>query len=127
MILGDILQELKENDVNMPIRISDGTYVRDEFGSDRGDYHNMYVGYNMQQEDENTIKTVGEMVNLLERAKIQGTMIGYKGGDYDIDDWTTVTIGTYGLSGDEVYDTAVKNGTFYLIVGEYKFIARWHE
>lgn len=127
MILGDILQELKENDVNMPIRISDGTYVRDEFGSDRGDYHNMYVGYNMQQEDENTIKTVGEMVNLLERAKIQGTMIGYKGGDYDIDDWTTVTVGIYGLSGDEVYDTTVKNGTFYLIVGEYKFIARWHE
>lgn len=127
MILGDILQELKENDVNMPIRISDGTYVRDEFGSDRGDYHNMYVGYNMRQEDENTIKTVGEMVNLLERAKIQGTMIGYKGGDYDIDDWTTVTVGIYGLSGDEVYDTTVKNGTFYLIVGEYKFIARWHE
>ena len=127
MILGDILQELKENDVNMPIRISDGTYVRDEFGSDRGDYHNMYVGYNMRQEDENTIKTVGEMVNLLERAKIHGTMIGYKGGDYDIDDWTTVTVGIYGLSGDEVYDTTVKNGTFYLIVGEYKFIARWHE
>lgn len=126
MTLGDILEVLKESDVNMPIRISDGTYVRDEFGSDRGSYYNMYIGYNMQQKDD-TIKTVGELIDLLERAKKQGTMVGYKGGDFDIDDWTTVTIGSYGLSGNEVYDTAIKNGTFYLVVGEYKFIEKWHD
>lgn len=127
MTLGDILEVLKESDANMPIRISDGTYVRDEFGSDRGDYYNMYLGYNMKQEKDDTIKTVGELIGLLERAKKQGTMVGYKGGDFDIDDWTTVTIGSYGLSGNEVYDTAIKNGTFYLVVGEYKFIEKWHD
>lgn len=127
MTLGDILEALKENDVNMSIRISDGTYVRNEFGSDRGSYYNMYLGYNMTQEKDDTVKTVGELINLLERAKKQGTMVGYKGGDFDIDNWTTVTIGSYGLSGNEICDTIIKNETFYLVIGEYKFIEKWHE
>ncbi|WP_368263117.1 hypothetical protein [Clostridium disporicum] len=127
MILGDISQELKQVDIKMPIRVSDGTYIRKEFGSDRGDYHEMYLGFDMTNESEKTIKTVGELINLLEEAKKQGKMIGYKGGEYKIHDWTTVTIGSYGISGREIWDVVVKNGTFYLIVGEYKFVEEWHD
>lgn len=127
MILGDISQELKQVDIKMPIRVSDGTYIRKEFCSDRGDYHEMYLGFDMTNESEKTIKTVGELINLLEEAKKQGKMIGYKGGEYKIHDWTTVTIGSYGISGREIWDVVVKNGTFYLIVGEYKFVEEWHD
>lgn len=127
MILGDILQELKEHDVNMPVRVSDGFYIRDEFGSDRGDYYSMYLGYSYKKDESYTIKTVGELIGLLECAKKQGTMVGYKGGDFDIDDWTSVTMGSYGLSGYDICDTVIKNETFYLVVGEYRFVEKWHE
>ena len=127
MFIEDILQRLGEVDASLPIRVSDGTYVRNEFGSDRGNYYDMYIGYNTLSDKEDTIKTVGGMIDLLERAKKKGVMTGYKGGTYEINEWTSVTIGTEGLSGNEVCDTIIKNDAFYLVVGKYEFVELWHD
>ena len=69
-------------------------YFDKSFGSDRGDYANMYLGYTY----EPTKTTVQDLIDILNNAKKQGTMYGYKGGEFDIDDSTLLTIAEYGYS-----------------------------
>lgn len=69
-------------------------YFDGTFDSDRGDYANMYIGYTY----EPTIFTVQNLIDLLHKAKEQGTMEGYKGGTFAINDNTLLTIAEYGFS-----------------------------
>lgn len=69
-------------------------YFDGTFDSDRGDYVNMYLGYTY----EPTIFTVQNLIDLLYKAKEQGTMQGYKGGTFEINDNTLLTIAEYGYS-----------------------------
>lgn len=69
-------------------------YFDGTFDSDRGDYANMYLGYTY----EPTTFTVQNLIDLLYKAKEQGTMEGYKGGTFAINDNTLLTIAEYGFS-----------------------------
>lgn len=69
-------------------------YFDGTFDSDRGDYANMYLGYTY----EPTTFSVQNLIDLLNKAKEQGTMEGYKGGTFTINDDTLLTIAEYGFS-----------------------------
>lgn len=69
-------------------------YFDKTFDSDRGDYAKMYLGYTY----EKTETTVQDLIDLLIKAKKQGIMEGYKGGEFEIDDDTLITIAEYGFS-----------------------------
>ena len=69
-------------------------YFDGTFDSDRGDYANMYLGFTY----EPTIFTIQNLIDLLNKAKEQGTMEGYKGGTFAINDNTLLTIAEYGFS-----------------------------
>ena len=112
MMLGDILVKLDKFEEDTRVRISDGGYIRDEFGSDRGDYYNMYIG---RSENKDKINTVKELKDLFNRALKQGVMTGYKGGEFHIEDDTFVRIGCYGCSGDSITNIAERDGIVYLV------------
>lgn len=115
MFIGDILEKLNEFENDKIIKISDGKYLINEFGSDRGNYCDMYVGTTSNVDHKEIIKTVMDFKMLLERALEVGTMIGYKGGDYDIDECTDVTLGQYGCSGDSISDIRLIDNTVYVV------------
>lgn len=69
-------------------------YFDGTFGSDRGDYANMYLGYT----EEPTTFTVQNLIDLLNKAKEQGEMYGYKGGTFSIDNDTLLTIAYHSFS-----------------------------
>ena len=69
-------------------------YFDGTFGSDRGDYANMYLGY----KEEPTTFTVQNLIDLLKTAKAEKTMEGYKGGTFLINDETLLTIAYYSFS-----------------------------
>ena len=69
-------------------------YFDGTFDSDRGDYANMYLGYT----ETPTIFKVEDLIDLLNKAKQQGIMEGYKGGIFRINDRTLLTIARYGFS-----------------------------
>ncbi len=114
MYIENILKSLIKFDDNTQVRVSDGSYILNEFGSDRGDYYDMYIGYT-EEVNENTISNVKELKELFERALKQGVMIGYKGGEFDIHNYTCVTIGCYGCSGSYISDVKENDGVVYLV------------
>lgn len=69
-------------------------YFDKTFDSDRGDYANMYLGFTYEE----TQTTVQDLIDLLNKAKEQGEMEGYKGGTFPINDNTLLTIAEYGFS-----------------------------
>lgn len=69
-------------------------YFDKTYGSDRGDYAKMYLGFTFEE----TTTTVQDLIDLLLNAKKEGEMIGYKGGIFNIDDNTLLTIAEYGYS-----------------------------
>ncbi|MGV2640229.1 hypothetical protein GNF86_02070 [Clostridium perfringens] len=112
MMLGDILEELDKFEENTKVKISDGSYIRDEFGSDRGDYYDMYIG---RSENKDKINTIKELKDLFYKALKKGVMTGYKGGEFDIDDSTFVRIGCYGCSGDLITNIVEREEIVYLV------------
>ena len=69
-------------------------YLTGDFGSDRGDYAKLYLEYTFEPRKF----TVEQLIDTLERAKKQGTMEGYKGGTFPIENKTLLTIAEYGFS-----------------------------
>ena len=61
-------------------------FLCDNWDSYRGYYEDMYIGITNVKSDF----TVGELIELLKRAKGVGKMWGYKGGEYTVDDNTLV-------------------------------------
>lgn len=109
-----ILSKLDNVEEDTKIRISDGRYILYEFGSDRGDYYDMYIG-SSESRSERTIETVSEFKKLLNKALDTKVMTGYKGGEFVINDTTRVTIGAYGCCGDYISDVRLINGVAYLV------------
>ena len=104
MRIGQALEELEKLPKNAEVKISmewqqpyydnKQMYFDKTYGSDRGDYAKMYLGYTYKR----TETTVQDLIDLLIKAKEQGIMVGYKGGEFDINDNTLLTIAEYGFS-----------------------------
>ena len=86
----EILELVDENSVIKNITLND-------HGSDRGDYNDFYIG-----EFENGKHTVKNLKDLLKYNVIGKTFIGYKGGDFTMDEDTRITLGGYGYSGQDI-------------------------
>lgn len=125
MTINDIRDELTKYNKETRIRVSNGAYIIDNFGSDRGNYYDMYLGFTLNK-DKTTINSVDDLLKLLNKAVKIGTMYGYKGGDFDITGDTNVTIGEEGIPGRYIHDIIFRNETVYLVVGEYRFVELWH-
>lgn len=118
MTIEDILIKLNNYSDNTKIRISDGTYLISEYGSDRGDYSDMYIGYTRNKDSKNILNTVGELKKLINQALSFGRMTGYKGGEFDIDNSTFVRIGAYGFSGSYISDIRQIDDVIYVVYEE---------
>lgn len=96
MELGKLLNELDKVYENKPIVFRKGYTLLSDFHSYRGDYSQLAIEYSEEPNQEFTVRDFKE---LLDRALDKGTMEGYKGGDYDIDEDTEVVLASYGDSG----------------------------
>lgn len=124
MYIEEILEKLNNFEDDKKIKISDGTYIKNEFGSDRGDYYDMYIGYTKNIDDK-TIQTVKEFKDLIYRALKQEVMMGYKGGEFNITEHTNVTIGEFGYSGEYIDDIREKDGIVYLVYVKQQIVEVW--
>lgn len=124
MNIEEIKNKIKLFNDNTKIKVSNGEYLSGNFGSDRGDYENMYLS---TSKDEKDIKTVLDFKNLIEKALKQKNMIGYKGGDFIIDDYTTVTIGEHGIGGLPITDIRQVNDIVYIIYSQIVYQEIWSE
>ena len=67
MTINDIRDELIKYNKETRIRVSNGTYIIDNFGSDRGNYYDMYLGFTLNK-DKTTINSVDDLLKLLNKA-----------------------------------------------------------
>lgn len=75
-------------------------YLRKDWGSDRGDYHNLAI----RLANVENILSSEEVISILENALSTGIMTGYKGGEFPIKNSTLVYIGEYGKVGYGIVD-----------------------
>lgn len=116
-----IMQSIENLPDDMPVCIggkydqNDSLYLDGTFGSDRGDYSNMYLGYFIKHQSDYTKSTVKLLKDTLTKALKQGEMIGYKGGEFAIDEETIVTIGERGMSGHIICNVVVIDDVCYIV------------
>lgn len=106
MTLGELIEWLKQQDPNL--------IVLDGFGSphcDRGSYDELAF----EPVDKTTI---GDMLEYA-RSAVGETFCGWKGGDFTMDEHTSVYIGHYGICGEEITSIHFK---YWLLTGE---LTRW--
>ena len=84
------------------MRDSEGHYIYHSFGSDRGDYTNIYLSVMDDDDKLEVIETVEDLISLLYNALYHGIMSGYKGGLFNITEDTVVTLGGWGYIGNEI-------------------------
>lgn len=78
---------------NKKVKTINGLTLCDSYGSYRGDYCDLYVEIN--QNNEITLSS-HELINLLDRALNDRVMYGYKGGEFYIEENTLVVLANYG-------------------------------
>lgn len=119
MTIENILNKIKNYSNDTKIKISDGTYLTSECGSDRGDfcdtniggdYYDMHIRYTDDKNAKGVIFTVGELKNLLNEA--------LSCGDCYLDNTTYVRIGGVGLSGHYISDIRLIDDTVYIVYEE---------
>lgn len=107
LTIGKMIERLKKFNKDANFLLSDGSYLNNSFDSYRGYYEDMYIEISTIK-NETTINTVSELLCLLNRAKEEGEMIGYKGGNFSIDDSTILWLDTYGNC-DSIYPCEIIN------------------
>ncbi|OHD25272.1 MAG: hypothetical protein A2Y34_03965 [Spirochaetes bacterium GWC1_27_15] len=95
MTIGELLDTLSF--------LPDNMYIQNinlkEFGSDRGDYIDFYVGHYRTGNSHNTVKEFKEFL----RDRVIGKEFrGYKGGEFLMDEDSEIRLGCYGESGDHL-------------------------
>lgn len=90
MILKELIEELEKQDPTLVVKFGFG----DSWHSDRGSYNNLAF-------TPKDSATVGEMLALAKSA-LGKVMTGWKGGDYDIHEYTDCYIGEWGDCGEGI-------------------------
>lgn len=93
MNIGNFLRCLKTFSDDVIIENADIS----EFGSDRGDYRDFYI-----RDGNNCRTTVREIIDLIENEVIGEYFIGYKGGEFTMDESSQIKLGNYGCCGNEI-------------------------
>lgn len=111
VLFGELLDYLKNvvKDKNKLVRLfynNMHVYLDGEIGSYRGDYSNIYVGYT---EDYKRAKNVNELIQIFNAFLENGTMEGYKGGEFAVRVNCEVYVDMYGCYNEQaivkVFDT----------------------
>lgn len=102
MTIQELIQALEKYTYGTPVKTLGGDVIGNRFGSDRGDYSNMYIAITELAPNCSTVYTTGDLVDLLYKALSEGTMLGYKGGEFNIERDTLVTLGGYGYMGNSI-------------------------
>lgn len=120
LTIGELLKKIEKYEDGTPFKFTCDRFLDDEFDSYRGYYDDMYLGYSDKDEGYNTI---GHLKRILEEALKQGTMVGYKGGDFSIDGGTLLWLSSYGMSSDGLMLVEVVeiNGEVYIVTKEDSF------
>ena len=104
MRLGTLIEWLEQQDPDL--------IVKDGFGSPHSDREN-YSELAFTPEPE---ANLGDMLKHAKSA-LGATFTGYKGGEYTMEEYTSVHIGEYGECGEEVTSTHFK---YWLLTGRYE-------
>src|SRR2546422_785007 len=73
-----------------------------DFFSDRGYYRYMALKI-CKETNESIVSTVGDFLSLLNKALSKGNMVGYKGGDFEINN-DTILVLNYNYNSSEGFD-----------------------
>ncbi|MGG0308255.1 hypothetical protein ABEY43_05985 [Priestia megaterium] len=112
--IADLLGKLNQFKDDDKIEFSNGKYLDGDYGSYRGYYDNLYFEYS---DEDNGFNTIGEFKKVINKALEDGTMQGYKGGDFSIDESTFTWMVAYGSSdGYEILDVREIDGIIFVIV-----------
>lgn len=120
MIIKELLDKLRYIPSNTEVQDSEGYYIYHSFGSDRGDYTNMYLSVMNDNDKLETVETVEDLISLLYDALDHGIMSGYKGGQFNIAEDTLVTLGGWGYIGAEVLDISYDDSVC-IVVCDYDY------
>jgi hypothetical protein len=118
LTIGDMLTKLDQFNDDETVTYSNGAYFDGSFGSYRGYYEDMYLGFDREDQGCNT---VGHLKTALESALSHGEMTGYKGGEFSIEEDTLLWSASYGCIGDMVVDVLKLSDKVYVITKEDEF------
>ena len=101
LTLGALLEKLSNFEDYKEVILSTGDFLKNSYDSYRGYYEDISIEPSTENEDN---MTVGKLEELVNRALSDGTMYGYKGGDFDIESSTLVWVAFYGCTGQMLVD-----------------------
>lgn len=113
--IGRMLKKLDQFQDDELFEFTNGKYFDGSYGSYRGYYEDLYLGYSDEDQGKNTI---GDLKKTLRQALEDKVMFGYKGGDFVIDENTLVWLSTYGRCGDLIVDVIKLNNAIYVVTKE---------
>jgi hypothetical protein len=117
LTIGELLSKLNNFEDCQEITLSNGTYLDGDWGSYRGNYECLYIGYDEMDTNQNL---VFDLKDLLEEAlRIGSIMDDYKVGNFPINLNTEVYLARYGELGEMVVDLREINGEIILITKDY--------
>jgi hypothetical protein len=112
--IADLLGKLNQFEDDEKIEFTNGKFLNGDYDSYRGYYDNLYFEYSYE---DNGFNTIGDFKKIINEALDEGTMEGYKGGDYPIDESTFTWLGSYSSSeGYEILDVKKIDGIIFVIV-----------
>jgi len=117
LTLGKLDSKLNLFQDNEKFTLSNGRFLNGDFDSYRGYYEDIYFGVGIEDKKINTISQLKKMIL---DAYDQAIMIGYKGGEYEIDVNTLIWVAYYGSCGEMFTDIQKINGTITLIIKKEK-------
>ena len=115
LTIESMLDKLSQHDNSDTITFSNGEFLDGSFGSYRGYYEDLSIGYSDKDQGFNTVKDLKDILN---KALDKGIMYGYKGGEFSIDEDTLVWLAGYSDLGDMIVGVAEVNGDVMIITKE---------
>lgn len=112
--IGELIEKLQRYPHDKTLMLSEDTYFSGDYGSDRGDYEVVFIG----ESRDNKLSKVNDLLKYLEQFKSEKIMIGYKGGQYPVDDNTLIRVGFYGCSGRDICNVVEVDDIVYIVTCE---------
>lgn len=112
MKLGDLIKALEREEKDSPVQYDFCNFVPGKLDSYRGIYTDLALGYS-----ENGQATVGDLLAECRQA-VGRVYVGWKGGDYSMDENTTVWVAEPGRSSGTAI-SEVRGGWPVVLVTEY--------
>lgn len=115
LTIGSLLKKMDGISDDAEFQLTNGAHLNGFWDSYRGYYSDL--AFAPAKDGEDHVYTFWALREMLNDALAQGTMTGYKGGEYPITEDTLLWLSPYGTaSGDVLVDLLDIQGQWYLIV-----------